>query len=147
MKELKEAVHAFIAFKHTFSVDDVKEIVDELIAENGSYKDPISKSKIKAALLEMFEKGDINGYCLIPRPIVDDNGPKCILEFSPHNPMSISKIEMLGLPENFERVSCRIHPYYKQILRVLSKTTSVSQDMIVRSILTRSLSLVFDQLK
>ena len=146
-EELKETVHAFVQFKRPFSIEDVKTVLDEIVAERGEYKDPITTGKIKTKLMEMLEKGDIPGYCLIPRPVVDDDGPRCILEFTPHNSMSISKIEMLECPVVYERVNCRIHPYYKQILRALSKSTNISQDMIARSILTRSLSLVFDQLK
>ena len=146
-EELKEAVRAFIELKHPFSIGDIKTVVDEIVTQHGVYKDPITLGRVKKLLLSMLEKGDIPGYCLMSRPIVDDDGPKYILEFSPHNSMSISKIEMLDTPETYERVSCKIHPYYKRILRALSKTTNVSQDMIARSILTRGLALVFDQLK
>jgi len=147
MKELKEAVDTFVAFRQSFSVNDIKDLLDEMIVERGIFRDRTTLSKVKTALYDMLEKGDIHGYCIIPRPIVDDDGPRCVLEFSPHNPMSISNIEMLELPIKFENATCRIHPYYKQILKALSKTTKMSQDMIIRSILTHSLSLVFDQLK
>ena len=147
IEELKEAVYTFVAFKQPFSVSDIKELLDEIVVERGIFRDKITLIKVKTALYNMLEKGDIHGYCIIPKPIVDSNGPRCELEFSPHNPMSISNIEMLELPDKFETASCRIHPYYKQILRALSKTSKTSQDMIIRSILTHSLSLVFDQLK
>ena len=146
-KELKEAVNAFVALKHSFSIDDVKTVIDEITKQSGAYKDQITTDKIRKALFVMLEKGDIPGYCLSPKPIVDEDGPKYILEFALYNPMAISKLEMLELPQVYERVNCRIHPYYKRILRALSKTTNASQDMIARSILTRGLSLVFDQLK
>ena len=120
---------------------------DHLIEENGIYKDQISDNKLKSAAIEYFEKGNMPGYCITAHPYVDDDGPKFLIEFTPNNPMSINSIDILDIPDRFERVTCKLHPYYKDFLRFLSSESGISQDMLARSVLTRGLSLIIDQLK
>tara|TARA_R100001244_G_scaffold25113_2_gene25352 strand:+ start:18760 stop:19206 length:447 start_codon:yes stop_codon:yes gene_type:complete len=143
--ELRVSIETYTELREKFTVDDIRKLYDHLIEDGNIYRDHISDIKFKAEVIKFFEDGNVPGYCAVANPYVTESGPTFRFEFIPNNPMA--DLNMLEVPDEFKRLTCKIHPYYKEFLEFLSSESGVSQDMIARSLLTRSLALVMDYFK
>lgn len=141
----KYAVLGLIEAGQPFDVNDVKTVVEAILEDGGKYHDPIDEKDLKSYLIEIFEKGYMMGYCLTTRPIIDEDGPKMLLEFSPENPLG--SIDLIIKPEKGDKIQCTIHPQYKDLLKIVCKKAECTQDVMIRSILIRALDLINDQMK
>ncbi len=131
----------------TFDINDIKTLTENILKDNGKYYSPIIEEDLKDYMLSMFEKGDIPGYLLSPKYVCDENGPKVTLEFIPENSLAILDLIKKPSKKNEAIVKCTIHKPYKDFLKSICKKAKCSQDMMIRSILIKTLDIIHDQLK
>ena len=144
--EIQYAIKELMSAGQSFDVIEIQEIVELILQDVGGYYDPVEESSIKKALLMLFEKGAMPGYCLILKYMVGDDGPFVTYEFKPDNPFAT--VTMIKKPEeDSKRLSCVIHPYFKDLIVEISKHAGTTQDQMVRSILIKALIMVRDQVR
>jgi hypothetical protein len=141
----KYAIMGLVESGQPFDITDVKTVIETILDDNNTYYDPIEPKKLKSYLMELFEKGYMLGYNLSTRPVVDEDGPKIMMEFTPENPLG--SIDLIIKPEVGKKVQCTIHPQYKSLLKIICEKADCSQDVMIRSILIRALDLIHDQMK
>jgi hypothetical protein len=144
--ELRHAIDDLIGTKRPFGFNEIRECLEKLLEGNPKYTDSIKQPELKLELLKLFEIGCMPGYALVSKPMVGDDGPYFILEFSPENPMAT--LDLIDKPESDgQKVSCTIHLYYKNMIKDVAGLADCNQDTLVRSILIKSLNMISDQLK
>lgn len=143
--QVQYAVKGLIGTAQPFNVDDIKELVESLLKDSGTYYDPVADIDLKLFLMSMFEQGHMPGYCLTTKPVIDEDGPKMVLEFIPENPFAI--LDLVAKPAESDNIKCALHPQYKDLLKFICKKINHTQDTVVRSILIKALDLIHDQMK
>lgn len=141
----KYAVMGLIEADQTFDVSDIKNVIENILEDNNKYYDPIKDHELKMFLINLFEKGNMPGYCLTTRPVIDETGPRMLLEFTPENPLG--SLDLIIKPEKGNTVQCKLHPQYKTLLKRICVKVKCTQDVMVRSILIRALDLIHDRMK
>jgi len=96
-------------------------------------------------LLYLFENGEFPGYCLKSKPMIGPKGPFFVLEFAPENPML--PLNMIPVPEVRKKIVCTLDSYHKDMIKHIANKAGCSQDMLIRSMLVFSLSMLVDALK
>lgn len=143
--EIQYAVRELISVGQSFDVNEIREIVELMLEDDGSYHDPVRETDVKKFLIRMFEAGGMPGYCLVTKPMVGEKGPFITFEFKLENPFG--SVDLISKPVDGKTVSCNIHPYFKDLIKEISKHAKCSQDQMVRSILIKALMMIKDQLK
>lgn len=146
--EVLNIIDKLIASSARFTIYDIKNIVEESLQNNNIYYDEIDYNSLKSFVIDLFESGDIINYNLSVKYIYDDDDdtPKTILEFVPSNPFDY--ISIIKKPiDDYSKISCNIHNYYKKLIKLLSGKIGCSQDALIRSILIVSLNMINDRLK
>jgi len=144
--EIQFAIKELMSVGQSFDVVEIREIVEMMLQDNGGYFDPVKEPGVKKALLMLFEKGAMPGYCLTLKYMVGEDGPFVTYEFKPENPFAT--VTLIKKPtEGGKKVTCTIHPYFKELIIEISKHAGTSQDQMVRSILLKALMMVRDQVR
>ena len=143
--KLKTVIDSFVVKKRPFTILEVKEALEKTYEEEGTYYDAIRQKELKIEILNLFEKGEFTGYVLKTFPMIDENGIYFVQEYSYDNQMY--PLKLFSVAKKSPKVTCSIDPYYKDMVKLIAKSSGCSQDMIVRSILTRGLDLLADAFK
>lgn len=140
------AIKGMIEASQSFDVEEIKSLTEAILKDCGEYRDPIVEQELKNFMLTLFEYGRMPGYCLVPKYVCDEDGPKITLEFVPEN--AYASLTLIHKPEkNGKKVTCTIHDQYKEFIKRISDKAGCSQDMMVRSILIHALEMINDHLK
>jgi hypothetical protein len=140
--ELKTTVEDLVKSKKSFGIAQIKDNIKKTAKKKGSLK----MRDLRLALLESFEKGAMPGYCLLAKPMVGEDGPYHVLEFTPDNPMGT--LDLIEAPEiDGQQVGCLLHLYYKNMIDDIAGLADCTQDTLIRSIMIKCLNQISDQLK
>jgi hypothetical protein len=140
--ELKAAVDDLVKSKKAFGVMQIKDDIKKTTKKKSSLK----MRDLRLALLEAFENGNMPGYCLLSKPMVGEDGPYYVLEFTPDNPMG--SLDLIEAPEiDGQQVGCLLHLYYKNMVYDIAALADCTEDTLIRSILIKCLNQISDQLK
>jgi len=145
VKETQFAIKGMMEASLPFDTNDIKELTETILIDDGKFYDPITEMDVRSYLLAVFEKGYMPGYYITTKYICDDVGPKIILEFAPEN--ELGTLDLIIKPEDGVLAKCLIHPEYKELLKEICKKVNTTQDMFMRSILVKALDAIYDQLK
>lgn len=146
-EEITYAIRELVSARIPFDIEEVRSAVEKILKDIGTYKDPVTTAKIKFELITLFERGAMPGYSMVLKPMVGDNGPYSILEFTPGTPLNMYHIIPIDIDGDSHKLTCRLPTYHKELIKQLADLNYCSQDMIARAILVRCLELIVDQLK